>query len=275
MTETRKLEPAALKAVPLPVDLEFPSLETKARNPFSALLSSVLGAVGMIASVCGILASILITRNWVDFEDISGSSLITEAVSEAVEPKQDATAFTQPVGRLPTLPFSPDLSEQTFPSAENGAPDPIKVPEVELSSTEFVEMEELETENSFAESELESPSEPDNPIPDEVARALHEKSRHEALARQIVKSATIASRVSPAYPVSARRNHIQGRVIVAVTIDPKGSVCGCELCRSSGDTTLNQSALKAAKKFKFNPAINALGEPIISFKKIPFTFRLR
>ena len=55
------------------------------------------------------------------------------------------------------------------------------------------------------------------------------------------------------YPESARRAGIQGRVRVAMTIDPQGSVVHAEILASSGHAILDQAALASARRWRFAP----------------------
>lgn len=78
----------------------------------------------------------------------------------------------------------------------------------------------------------------------------------------------------PRYPAKAVKQGIQGKAIVAVTVAQDGSVLGVELYKSSGDRDLDLSAMEAAKKCKFRPAMKN-GEAIQSTVTMPFDFRIR
>ena len=78
----------------------------------------------------------------------------------------------------------------------------------------------------------------------------------------------------PHYPVKAAKQGIQGKAIVSVTVAQDGSVLGVELYNSSGDRALDMSAIEAAKRFKFRPAIKD-GKAIQSTVTLPVAFRIR
>ena len=95
------------------------------------------------------------------------------------------------------------------------------------------------------------------------------------LAKKISKQAKVVSRHTPNYPRSARRKGIEGRVVVAVTVSPSGGVSNSAVSQSSQNSSLDAAALKAARKFRFSPAKNVLGQAIAVKRSIPFTFKLQ
>jgi protein TonB len=73
----------------------------------------------------------------------------------------------------------------------------------------------------------------------------------------------------PEYPYEARRQHLVGSGVAAVTVDPaSGQVVGAEMEKSIGAPLLDQSALSAFRRWKFKP-----GTPRVI--RIPVTFDLR
>ena len=64
-----------------------------------------------------------------------------------------------------------------------------------------------------------------------------------------------------------------GSAVVAVTFDKSGVVSGTELLASSGCTSFDKSALNAATKIKFDPAL-ANGEPKTVKKRVEYTYRI-
>lgn len=74
------------------------------------------------------------------------------------------------------------------------------------------------------------------------------------------------------YPDDAERAGIQGEVMVRVQVSETGNVEKVEVL--SGDPILAESAIKAAKKFKFKPFIRG-GKPVKVATKLPFDFYFR
>jgi TonB family protein len=79
-------------------------------------------------------------------------------------------------------------------------------------------------------------------------------------------------RAAPEYPAEAKRNRMQGIVLVAVTIDPTGKVIDARV--RCGYTALRKSSVGAAKRWKFTPTILS-GNPVEVTGTIVFNFELR
>lgn len=65
--------------------------------------------------------------------------------------------------------------------------------------------------------------------------------------------------VSPVYPREARKNHVQGDVILRATIDRQGNIADLKLV--SGEPILADAAVEAVKQWKYKPYI-LNGEPV-------------
>ncbi len=61
----------------------------------------------------------------------------------------------------------------------------------------------------------------------------------------------LIKKVPPEYPPEARKKHIQGTVILHVVISQQGDVA--EVSVVSGDPMLTESAIEAAKQWKYRP----------------------
>jgi protein TonB len=67
------------------------------------------------------------------------------------------------------------------------------------------------------------------------------------------------------YPAAASRASVGGEVEVRFMIQPTGRITGCRVTRSSGDAALDQTTCRLIEdRFRFKPATNAEGEPIVS-----------
>ena len=71
------------------------------------------------------------------------------------------------------------------------------------------------------------------------------------------------------YPLQAAQQGLQGRVWILIHINEKGEVESAEV--ASGDPILADSALRAAKKWKFKPFLQD-GKPVKVSTKLPFDF---
>ena len=71
------------------------------------------------------------------------------------------------------------------------------------------------------------------------------------------------------YPLEAQAKQLQGEVWVKIAVSESGDVEGVEVV--SGDPTLAEAAVHAARKWKFKPFIKN-GKPIKASAKVPFDF---
>lgn len=72
----------------------------------------------------------------------------------------------------------------------------------------------------------------------------------------------VASTAAPAYPQALRDAGIGGRVVVRGVIGIDGRVESAEVVRSSGNSTLDNNALSAFYKWRFNAAKNDAGQKV-------------
>jgi protein TonB len=75
----------------------------------------------------------------------------------------------------------------------------------------------------------------------------------------------------PGYPELARQQGYEGVVLVAAEILADGRVGKALVSKSSGYAILDQSAVKAVKKWKFEPAKKA-GVPCKTWAELPIKF---
>ncbi|NVK17770.1 MAG: energy transducer TonB [Methylocystaceae bacterium] len=82
-----------------------------------------------------------------------------------------------------------------------------------------------------------------------------------------------ANNPKPKYPKLARKRGWQGRVVLSVHINKDGHPVQIEIRKSSGHKVLDRAALKALKKWTFQPALKG-GIRIPSHINIPIRFDL-
>jgi protein TonB len=78
----------------------------------------------------------------------------------------------------------------------------------------------------------------------------------------------------PAYPLTARRLGLEGRVTLRAEILENGSCGRIAVAQSSGHELLDSAALQAVKQWHFMPARRG-GEAVAAWAEIPVSFRLR
>ena len=84
----------------------------------------------------------------------------------------------------------------------------------------------------------------------------------------------IISSSKPRYPQSARRRGIEGTVLTRILILTDGTVGAAEVVTSSGNSDLDEAALKAVWQWQFSPASNSLGQNVECYTTIPIGFSL-
>lgn len=78
----------------------------------------------------------------------------------------------------------------------------------------------------------------------------------------------------PRYPYGARRNGIEGRVVLLVEVPPDGIGGTVVVKASSGHAILDEAAVAAVRRWRFRPASRD-GQPVASLIELPIRFRLR
>jgi TonB family protein len=86
-----------------------------------------------------------------------------------------------------------------------------------------------------------------------------------------VVAARIISKVQPAYPETARREHLQGTVRLHAIIRKDGSISHLKV--TSGYCSLAQASLDAVKQWRYSPMM-LLGQPVEVDTNIDVTFAL-
>ncbi len=91
----------------------------------------------------------------------------------------------------------------------------------------------------------------------------------------IVRGETlVGKRVQPEYPRRALKLKQEGVVILHVLISPSGTNKNIKIHRASKYAMLNQAAIKAVKKWTFDPHI-VNGNAITSWVEIPIEFKIQ
>lgn len=184
--------------------------------------------------------------------------------------------------RMITVSNGPSLARSEALVLSKKQPEFIDIPDPELPADELLVIEELDLESPFEEKadlvtrKTSSAIAKKSPLakrsgPTQTELLEREKDR---LAGEVTQQASVVSQSTPHYPRSARRKGFQGRVVVTVTVGTSGRVSSCQISQSSGHPSLDQSAVSAARRYRFFPAKNGLGQAISVRKDIPFNFRL-
>jgi len=88
------------------------------------------------------------------------------------------------------------------------------------------------------------------------------------------RAARLTSNPKPTYPRLSIRYGEQGEALCRLEIDAEGRVIGAKIARSSGHARLDEAALSAVKRWRFEPATRD-GVPEPSFATLPVVFRIQ
>jgi protein TonB len=78
---------------------------------------------------------------------------------------------------------------------------------------------------------------------------------------------------APPYPGAARRQGIEGDVILQLSVDEAGKLISVAVARGSGHRVLDEAAIAAVKLWRFEPAV-VDGRPVAAVAELPVRFRL-
>jgi len=104
----------------------------------------------------------------------------------------------------------------------------------------------------------------------------HEEAQKECRALQAnpPTSPTLIRSAPPAFPLSALKAHQEGWVLVSFTLNEKGKVKHPTLVDHGGDKAFIKPALKAMKKFRYEPIVKDGQAVSVSGMKYCFTFAI-
>jgi protein TonB len=97
-------------------------------------------------------------------------------------------------------------------------------------------------------------------------------SKNEYIA--VDKNPELVKYVPPVYPDIAKKAGIGGKVFIQLLVDIDGHVIRADIAKSSGNQSLDDAAVEAAKQCMFTPAIAPGGKPVRVWVMQPFIFKM-
>lgn len=146
-----------------------------------------------------------------------------------------------------------------------------EIPE-DVETISVVEEPEIIEKKEESKPEAPKPEVKEKPAPKKVVKKSEDRSPNSGgVVRQT--RASYLSNPAPSYPSVAKRKKQQGKVILDVLLNAKGRVDSIRIYRSSGYTSLDKSALKAVRRWRFKP--QKLGGIAVASKVyVPVVFEL-
>lgn len=77
----------------------------------------------------------------------------------------------------------------------------------------------------------------------------------------------------PQYPYIAKRDKIEGRVMLKFVVDTDGLPQETQVEESEPEGVFDEAALKAFSRYRFRPAIKN-GKPVLCIARLPISFHL-
>lgn len=81
-------------------------------------------------------------------------------------------------------------------------------------------------------------------------------------------------RPAPEYPEEAKKNKVEGVVVLEVTIGTDGGIVDVAVLEDP-DSRLTQAAISAVKRWKFRPALDPSGKPVSVHSAVTLRFKLK
>lgn len=84
----------------------------------------------------------------------------------------------------------------------------------------------------------------------------------------------IVQSVAPYYPTALKQQGVEGLTVVRLVVGTNGAVESAEILRSSGNGSLDSSALDAARQWRFTAAKNSAGQKVRCYFDLPLRFKI-
>ena len=192
--------------------------------------------------------------------------LAVDAVKEMVERVTTVEVKEEEPPPPPDEPPPPEeVPEQTSPPPPVAPPPPFDIapnpPEVKS-----VPIPPPPQPVSTQASNVAPPGPPTPPAPPAPSQARGARTKNER---------SWAARIQDNYPARALREETEGTVGVRVTVTTDGRTTGCSVTASSGSPILDQAACAGMERYaRFDPALNAAGDPVTDTYTTRITYRL-
>ncbi|MEN8772799.1 MAG: TonB family protein [Akkermansiaceae bacterium] len=233
------------------------------------LLLSSVGSVFIVGGLLGLLAFVSVSLATALQIVVPGEPVVVN--SEEIEKTEEVEEVTEAHEPSPSVSVPP-LSSMALDIQQVESPDAIPMPEI----AKVPKMDDLAwSEETFEpwEEEKKPKVKPQTKVVRKSTPAKRTTPSPKP-ATSKPSSAKVLSRSSPVYPSKARRSGTEGKVTVLVTVATSGRVSNTRVTSSSGSSSLDAAAVKAATRYRFTPAKNSAGQAVSTQVAIPFSFRL-
>lgn len=174
------------------------------------------------------------------------------------------------VAALPELP--PEKTQQERPPEIEESPLEPPLPASEdISAPEVPVLAKTQSSpvmRNLAPTKIAEIIEPETGTVDSVASRVAQGAKVDQL------PSPLPANIEPIYPEELRRRQIGGRVVLDVKISPAGTVEQIRVMTSSGEPLLDDAALTAVRRWRFQPARRG-GMAVAFSVRLPISFSIR
>jgi len=150
-----------------------------------------------------------------------------------------------------------------MPAAESAPPEPDPLPKLPAR---------IEKETAVGSDEKAVSASPATPPPAQLSTRWFETS--DAATAVVLAKPRYSQNPPPVYPSIARRRRYQGTVILEVFVLESGQVGDLRIAESSKYSLLDRAAMKAVRRWQFEPARKGDRE-VAMWVKVPIRFNLK
>jgi len=234
------------------------------------LLAGILSAERWIMSAGAFRSPVLIA----EVVTVSDASPTPEAIQKKPEPKRTPSATTRLARSLPT-PL-PRVAEAVTPPSPISSPPAPETPAQTVTSAPAATSMTASTEPPAAPGPAAgAPAATGAPSPASTPSVASAPSRDTGSAGTITQSARPHGgyQVRPSYPSSALRQGIQGTTMLKVHVLLDGRVGDVVVQQSAGHPDLDQAAIDAVRRWRFEPARRG-NDPVAMWVLLPVQFQI-
>lgn len=201
---------------------------------------------------------------------IAGTLAVHAGVAAwAMQPTPPMAIPQQQVIQVAMIAQQAPKQERVEPTTE--IPAPAVVPEEKGMVKVKLKPKKVETHRK-PEKESEKREEQSVPLTTSGPQEAEAEEKHAAITQPF--DAAYLRNPPPVYPASARRQHIEGKVLLKVEVTPNGDAETVTVAHSSGSNVLDEAARLAVEKWRFIPARRGT-EAIAASVAIPIIFKMK
>lgn len=160
------------------------------------------------------------------------------------------------------------------PTGAAGEPPSASAPSIspELAAEVERQLAELQLEDAPLVAERAVAAQPVQPTPEAPPQPSPELAEASSSGGHVTRPEPLADNPAPHYPAMARRRGWHGRVVVRVQVSAVGDVLHAEVANSSAHKVLENAALSAVRRWRFEPARDERGVAVPAEREVSVRF---